>query len=152
MEKKMVCNCEDSPGNTTVRCCNACGLSVEPFWYGVMDFKKFSLLEDIPTTATDNTPPLPDNSLSVEEMQSTDKFKQYLNSIINTIPGEIHNELWNHLLAVISDQGTINVWKNIAAQERNRAIQECQDIVQKFDFENESDFWCLCELEKLKTP
>ena len=26
------CKCEDSSGWTTVKCCNLCGKSVEPFW------------------------------------------------------------------------------------------------------------------------
>lgn len=55
MEKIVQCNCEDSAGNTTIRCCNDCGLPIEAFWQPLMDFKKFSLLEDSQTIATDNT-------------------------------------------------------------------------------------------------
>ena len=34
---------------------------------------------------------------------ATNKFKLYLNSILNKIDGDIHNELWNHLIAVIKE-------------------------------------------------
>ena len=34
-------------------------------------------------------------------MKATDKFKMYLNSIINKIDEDIHNELWNRLTDVI---------------------------------------------------
>ena len=37
-------------------------------------------------------------------MKATDKFKLYLNSILNKIDGSIHEELWNKLNDVIQEQ------------------------------------------------
>ncbi|MFZ1704403.1 MAG: hypothetical protein WAT79_08645 [Saprospiraceae bacterium] len=36
--------------------------------------------------------------------KATDDFKIYLNSIYHDVDPEIHNELWNKLIAVISEQ------------------------------------------------
>ncbi len=44
---------------------------------------------------------LGENTIHLSE---TDKFKQYLNSIINKIPEDIHEELWKHLIDVIRSQ------------------------------------------------
>jgi hypothetical protein len=35
---------------------------------------------------------------------ATDRFKAYLNSIINKIPENIHNELWNKLIDIIHEK------------------------------------------------
>ncbi len=37
-------------------------------------------------------------------MKATDKMKLYLNSIIGKIDRDIHNELWDHLRAIIVEQ------------------------------------------------
>lgn len=39
----------------------------------------------------------------IETLKSTTEFKIYLNSILNVIPEEVHNELWNKLINVINE-------------------------------------------------
>ncbi len=36
-------------------------------------------------------------------MKATDDFKKYLNSILNKVDDEIHNELWNRLIDIIKE-------------------------------------------------
>lgn len=38
-----------------------------------------------------------------ENMKATDDFKKYLNSILNKVDDEIHNELWNRLIDIIKE-------------------------------------------------
>lgn len=47
--------------------------------------------------------------MKIEELSETDKFKLYLNEIINTIPDDIHNELWNHLIGCIVEKEKLKI-------------------------------------------
>lgn len=47
--------------------------------------------------------------MKIEELSATDKFKLYLNDIINTIPDDIHNELWNHLIGCIVEKEKLKI-------------------------------------------
>lgn len=76
--------------------------------------------------------PKPIKPLIVEKIKATTQFKLYLNSIINKIPDNIHNELWNNLLYVISEMESVKKELEVTDKllnERQRvldAIPECQ--------------------------
>lgn len=55
-------------------------------------------------------------------MDATTKFKLYLNSILNTTDEKVHNELWNHLFAVI--------------MEKNQLQQEVEELKGKGAYES----------------
>ena len=46
---------------------------------------------------------------TTEDQSATDKFKLYLNSIMNTIPDEVHNELWNHLIGCVVEKEKLKI-------------------------------------------
>lgn len=46
-------------------------------------------------------------------MKATNQFKQYLNSIINDVDGEIHEELWRNLFNVIVENDIISNYKTM---------------------------------------
>lgn len=162
MEKILQCNCEDSTGNVTIRCCNICGLSTEAIWQPLMDFKKFSLLKDSHTVSTDNTLAAPspvDGEKTAEEIL----MKNLPRDCFWEEMGNLTNTPIQFVLQAMTEYASLKV-----QQERNKTIQECKDALCKLAPGIESEttrgnvMWSrgrmralkasIAELEKLKTP